>query len=295
MSDLRFQNKKVIVTGGAGFIGSHLVDKLVEEGADVIVFDNMSSGYKQNLNPKAKFIWLDFTVKGNVDYYFDEIKPDYVFHVGAWGRMPMCLEDPVGAYQNNLIGTVNILEASRRNNVKKVVLSSSCIVYCQPTPYWSTKKGLEEVAFVYRKMYNLQTICLRYGNVYGERQKVGMDSAMFAMLKDSFNKDGKVKIFGDGESTRDWVYVGDVVEANILACLTQNTLESDLGVDVCTGRSLSLNYIIKEVLKIPFEHVEERKGDERHIKLDPESAKTGMGFEAKIKFEDKILEVWKSL
>ena len=283
---MRFQNKKCVVTGGLGFIGSHLVDKLINEGAEVIIIDNLSSGYIDNLNPKAKFLKKDFS-KHKLDFR----GIDYVFHIGAWGRMPMCLEDPVGAYQNNVMGTIRVLEAARQAKVKKVVLSSSCIVYCQHTPYWSTKIALEDAAKVYREMYGLSTICLRYGNVYGTRQKVGMDSAMFAMLKDSFNKEGKVKIFGDGEQTRDWIHVDDVCEANILAALSN--AEGEL--DICTGRSLSLNYIVKEVLKLPYEHTDERKGDEKHIKLNPEPALLKIGFKAQKVFEEELPKIWQTL
>lgn len=285
------KNKKVLITGVAGFVGSHLQDMLIEQGAEVYGIDNMSSGYKENINKKTKFRYLDFTIFDNLLYFFKEVKPDYVFHVGAWGRMPMCLKDPIGAYNNNLIGTVNVLEASRQAGVKKVILSSSCIVYCQPTPYWSTKMGLEQAAIVYRKMYGLPTISLRYGNIYGERQKVGMDSAMFAMLKDSLNKQGHIKIFGDGKQTRDWVYVKDICEANIMAA--KSDYQGEL--DICTGKSQSLNYIVKDVLKIPFEHTEERKGDEKHIKLNPKPANRYIGFKAKTIFENQIKEVWEKL
>jgi UDP-glucose 4-epimerase len=288
---MKLENKKVLVTGCAGFVGSHLVDGLLEEGAIVYGIDNYK--YGNNRNTKAIEIWLDFTIRDRLVDYFKEIKPDYVFHVGAWGRMPMCLEDPIGAYENNLIGTLNVLEASRQAGVKKVVLSSSCIVYCQPTPYWSTKRGLEDVARVYRETYGLPTICLRYGNIYGQRQRVGQDSAMFAMLRDSYNKTKQIHIFGDGEQTRDWINVKDIVEANIQGVLKEFKGE----LDICTGNSISLNYII-DVLKqitpdIKVIYQEERKGDEKHIELNPEPAKRVLDFEAKIKFEEGIKEVWK--
>lgn len=290
---MRLKDKKCLVTGGAGFIGSHLVDQLLEEGADVYVIDNMSSGRKDNLNEKAKFTWLDFTIKNNVYDYFEQIKPDYVFHVGAWGRMPMCLEDPVGAYENNVMGTIHILEASRRVGVKKVVLTSSCIVYCEETPYKSSKIALEDIARVYRKSYNLPTICLRYANTYGKRQNIDKDSAMFAMLRKSYNEKGSIDIFGDGEQTRDWINVKDVVEGNILGVFKEFQGE----VDICTGNSISLNYIAK-VLKtitpdLKVNYVGKRKGDAEHMKLNSELAKEVLGFEAKIKFEDGIKEVLK--
>jgi UDP-glucose 4-epimerase len=284
----RFEGKKVLVTGGAGFIGSHLTDRLVEEGAEVSILDNLYSGYVENINLSARFFEVDFCNLEAVKAVFEE-GFDYVFHVGAWGRMPMCLEDPVGAYKNNVMGSLNILEAARQAGVKKVVLSSSCIVYCEETPYKGTKIAMEEIAKIYREAYKLPTACLRYGNVYGTRQKVGMDSAMFAMFKDTFNQNGYVNIFGDGKNTRDWVHVDDICEANMLAMLSDFQEEAD----IATGRSISLNEIV-EVLDLPVKFCPPREGDAMHIKLNPDKAKS-FGFETKIKFEDGIKQVWENL
>jgi UDP-glucose 4-epimerase len=289
MAKSKLEGKKCLVTGVAGFIGSHLADRLVELGADVYGIDNMYSGYYKNINDKVKFTQFDFTDREAVLEYFDVIRPEYVFHLGAWSRMPMCLEDPLGAYQNNVIGSLNILEQSRKYGVKKVVLSSSCIVYGEETPYKATKVAMEDAAKVYRTMYGLPTTCFRYANVYGTRQEVGMDSAMFAMLKDSLNKNGYVTIFGDGEQTRDWVHVDDICRANI------HFMESDFEgeIDIATGRSISLNQII-DILGVPAKYIEKRKGDALHISLDPEPAKK-LGYETTIKFEDGIKDVWQKL
>jgi UDP-glucose 4-epimerase len=278
------KNKKVIVTGGMGFIGSHLVDKLVENN-EVIVLDNGSSG--SNVNDKAQYFSVDLAKEKPQTLKFHLEGADYVFHLAAWGRMPMCLEDPVGAYENNVMATVHVLEAAKQARVKKVVLSSSCIVYCEETPYKSSKVALEDIARVYRDIYGLPTISLRYANVYGTRQVVGQDSAMFAMLKDSYNKEGKVHIFGDGEQTRDWTHVYDIARANIIAAESNVTGEFD----IATGRSISLNHIV-DVLGVPAVYEEERKGDARHIKLDPIPAKEKLGFETEILFEEGIKEVW---
>lgn len=280
--------KKVVVTGGWGFVGSHLVDELIKTGNEVVVIDNGSQGDTQNSmagNIEGDFALMTVEQLASI---FDGM--DYVFHVGAWSRMPQCMSDPVGAYANNVTGSVKVLEAARRAGVKRVVLSSSCIVYCEETPYKSTKIAMEDIARVYRTTFGLSTICLRYGNIYGTRQKVGQDSAMFAMLKDASNKNGKVQIFGDGTQTRDWISVKDIVRANIL--VAEQDTEGEF--DICTGRSIDLNYII-DVLGLEAEHVEERKGDAKHINLDPKPAKDILGFEAEIKFEEEIKDVWKNL
>lgn len=277
-----------MVTGGAGFIGSHLVDYLVSLGHEVSVIDNMSSGREENKNPEAKYYGLDFATCPMEQLVSAMAGATYVFHVGAWGRMPMCLEDPEGAYRNNVMGSVCVLEAARRAKVKKVVLSSSCIVYCEQTPYRSTKVAMEEAARVYREAYGLPTACLRYANVFGTRQVLESDSAMFAMLRRSYAADGKVKIFGDGEQTRDWLHVSDCVRANLMAAESDFTGE----VDVCTGRSITLNYIVDELLKADHEHVAERPGDARHIVLDPKPAMEAFGFASRIKLEDRISDVW---
>ncbi len=282
----RFSGKKVVVTGGAGFIGSHLVDKLVDEGAEVLILDNLSTGSKQNINPKAKFQRVNFVMPTTTDIAILEFRPDFVFHLGAWARMPMCMDDPRGAYANNVMGTLNVLEASRKAKVKKVVLSSSCIVYCKETPYKGSKMALEQLGKIYRESYELPTISLRYGNVYGTRQNIEKDSAMFAMLRKTFNEKGYVEIFGDGEATRDWVHVSDICEANMLAALSEYVGE----IDIATGRSLSLNTIV-QILGVEAKHIGERKGDERFITMDPAMGKN-IGFEAKVKFEDGIKEVW---
>lgn len=276
---------KVIVTGSAGFIGSHLAEMLRDQGHEVIGIDDFSTGHN--------------VVEGIEQYNedirdFDRIEPifagvDVVFHLAAMGRVPMCIDDPKRAYEVNVMGSVNVLEAARLNKVPRVVLSSSCIAYSdQDTAYKTTKIAMEEAAKAYRTFHGVSTVCLRYANVYGPRQEIGMDSAMFAMLRDSFNREGKVHIFGDGEQTRDWTYVTDICRANMLAGLS--AYEGEL--DIATGRSISLNYIVKDVLKVPFVHEAARLGDARHIVLDPHPAADALGFNAEVIFENGIKNVW---
>lgn len=276
---------KAIVTGAAGFIGSHLAEMLRDAGHEVVGIDDFSTGHNK---VKGVKIWKrDIRDLEKMQDLF--VGADVVFHLAAMGRVPMCVEDPRRAYEVNVMGSVNVLEAARRAGVRRVVLSSSCIAYSeQPTAYKTTKIAMEEAARAYRSFHGVQTVSLRYANVYGPRQEVGMDSAMFAMLRDSYNREGMVHIFGDGEQTRDWTYVTDICRANILAA--ESAFEGEL--DIATGRSISLNYIVKDVLKVPFVHEAERIGDARHIVLDSQPARQHLGFETQVTFEDGIKNVW---
>ena len=159
---------RYIVTGGAGFIGSHLTDKLIAQGHDVVVIDNLLSGSEKYINPRATFYKIDIR---NIE----EIKPifggvDGVFHLAAIARTPWCIDDPILAYQTNVMGTLNVLEAARAAGVKRVVMTSSNVVYAFFTPYRASKEALEGLGKVYTDMYGMSVICLRNSNVYGSRQ-----------------------------------------------------------------------------------------------------------------------------
>ena len=155
---------KYLVTGGAGFIGSHLVDRLIVLGHEVVILDNLLSGSEQNINNQATFHNCDIRNLANIIQYFKNI--DGVFHLAAIARTPWCIDNPVLAYETNVMGTLNVLEASRQHAVKRVVLTSSNVVYAYWTPYRSSKEALEQLATVYNNMYHLSAVCLRNSNVY---------------------------------------------------------------------------------------------------------------------------------
>ncbi len=224
--------QRVIVTGGAGFIGSHVVDRLVKDGLEVIVIDNESAECNNEFyyNDKAKYY------KYNIEDY-DLIEPlfkgvDYVFHLAAESRIQPTLERPVKACMTNIIGTCNVLEASRRNNIKRVMYSSTSSAYGLKNkiplketmhrdclnPYSVTKVGAEDLCKMYYTLYGLETVIFRYFNVYGERQPLKGQYAPVVGLFLEMKKAGKsMTVVGDGLQTRDYTYVKDVVEANILA------------------------------------------------------------------------------
>lgn len=274
-----------IVFGGAGFIGSHMTDLLIAEGHEVTVVDNLLSGYMENVNPKAKFVKADIR-------YLTDIKPlvegaDGVFVYAAIARTPWCIEDPILCHDTNVTGTLNILTACRIAGVKRVVLSSSNVVYAFETPYRASKLMVELYAETFNKMYGQNIVCLRYSNVYGKRQsEEGPSPNVFAALRKSKKEHGKLFITGDGEQSRDYTHVSDIVQGGLLA------MKSDYKgvVDLCTGVNVSLNEVAK-YFGCPVEYIPERAGDIKHIKQDPKPAKELLGWEAKTKLKEGIKDV----
>tara|TARA_Y100001937_G_scaffold128265_1_gene203637 strand:- start:1098 stop:2000 length:903 start_codon:yes stop_codon:yes gene_type:complete len=220
---------RVVVTGGAGFIGSHLVDRLIDENHEVIVIDNLSTSGKENINPKAKFYRRDIYLMENYSM-FEGV--DVVFHTAALARVQPSIENPVKFNNTNVSGTLNLLDACVKYNVKRFVFSSSSSVYGDvekkdlPTsentdlnpmsPYALQKLIGEEYCKLYSKIYNLETVSLRYFNVYGDR--MSLDGAYRLVIpifaKQKLNGE-PLTINGDGEQRRDFTHVDDVVEANI--------------------------------------------------------------------------------
>lgn len=275
---------KYLVTGGKGFIGSHLVDYLVDNNHKIKVLDNGLSG--DNENPKAEYIKVDIRRFGEIEKYFAGV--DAVFHFAAIARTPWCIDDPILCYETNVLGSTNVLEAARKNGVKRVVLSSSNIVYAAETPYKQSKLAMEAIAAVYASLYGLSNVCLRYSNVYGKRQREdGPSPNVFAAFRKSFRENGHVKITGDGEQSRDFTHVSDIARANFLA--SQSDYSGNI--DLCTGRNVSMNYVVKELFKAPVEYIEERKGDIKHIIQNPERAEKILGWKAQVKLEDGIKDV----
>jgi len=226
---------RCVVTGGAGFIGSNLVDKLVNDGHEVIIFDNYSTGKKENINKKAKFFLVDISHQPSFeDKTMKDIMAgvDVVFHLAALARVQPSIENPIEYHTTNVNGTLNLLKVCVDCDVKRFVFSSSSSVYGDveekdlPTsedanlnpmsPYALHKLIGEQYCKLFSELYGLETACLRYFNVYGERQPI---EGAYTLVMGAFAKqllDGKpMTIRGDGEQRRDFTYVGDVVDANI--------------------------------------------------------------------------------
>ncbi|AGB42250.1 UDP-glucose 4-epimerase [Halobacteroides halobius DSM 5150] len=221
--------RTVLVTGGAGFIGSHIVDKLIAKGDRVIVVDNLSTGKKENLNPQAEFYQLD--IRDDLTEVFENYQIDYVIHQAAQIDVQQSLEQPDFDSDVNITGTVNLLEYCRQYDVEKIVYASSAAVYGQPeylgvdeehpvnpiSYYGISKHTPEHYLKVFHQLYDLDYTILRYANAYGIRQDPKGEGGVISIFVDKFLQGEQPIIFGDGEQTRDFVYVDDIAEANLAA------------------------------------------------------------------------------
>ena len=249
---------KALVTGGAGFIGSHIVDRLLKDGHEVIVLDDFSTGHRSNLADHDQLT----IVEGDISN-FDTVKQcmqgiDWVFHKAAVASVPKTVNDPVGSSLVNYQGTLHLLEAARNNNVKRFVFASSAALYgdeptlpkvetmCPVTlsPYAVDKLASEFACGMYTKLYGLETVCLRYFNVYGPRQDPSSPySGVISIFTNKLKNKEIPTIFGDGEQTRDFVFVSDVVEANMKAVTTQGC-EGEF-FNIATANKITLNELLK--------------------------------------------------
>lgn len=259
-------------------MGSHLVDALVDREDDVFVFDTKLSG--DNENDRASY--FDFPLDRTWVELLQGVS--VVFHCAAIGRTPWAIQDPVLCWETNTMASVKLLEACRMANVPRVVLSSSNIVYAADTPYKASKLAMEEAAKVYHELYGLSVVCLRYANTYGPRQREdGIGPNVFPALRKSLREEGFIRITGNGEQSRDFIHVSDVVRANLLA-----VAQDVSGVyDICTGKNTSMLEIAR-MLKATLRHVPEREGDVKHIRQDPLPAVEQLGFVSTVKLEDGI-------
>lgn len=280
---MRFENKLCVVTGGGGFIGSRIVDQLLIEGAQVIIVDDLSHHSLERINPKAKLSICDIADFESLKASFEGA--DCVFHTAALSRTPPCIDDPIYCYQVNVLGTLNVLEAARLNKVGRVVLSSSNVVYAFDTPYRTSKEAGERLGDVYNKMYGQSVISLCYSNVYGGGMR-NDDIAVFQSLRKSKQDKGFITITGDGEQSRDYTHVSDIVEGNLLAALSDYKGRLDL----CTGKNTTMNEVAV-FFECPVKYVEDRPGDIKHIIQSPKEAKSILGWEAKVELSDGIKEL----
>ena len=242
--------QKVIVTGGAGFIGSHVVDTLIKQGIEVIILDNLSTGKKENINPKATFNECDLTKDKPL---FRDV--DVVFHLAATPQVQYSMENPTD--NNNIDSLINILELSKKSGVKRFIFSSSSSVYGNPnyvpinenhptnplSPYALHKLVGEQYCKLYSEVYDLDTVCLRYFNAYGDRMpNKGAYRSVISIFKEQHSKKQPLNIVNDGEQRRDYVHVDDIVNANILCANSTKKLNGDI-FNVGTGKSYSVNEV----------------------------------------------------
>ena len=249
--------RKAIVTGGAGFIGSNLVNRLIEKGIEVVVLDNLSTGKEENINPKAKFIQCDISKSSIFDLMYNMKGADVVFHLAALARVQPSIEDPIPFNEVNITGTLNILLEAHKTGIKRVVYSASSSAYGNtdilPTPedaptnplspYGLQKYVGEQYCKMFSEVYGLDTVSLRYFNVYGEQMNFGgAYKTVIAVFIEQMQKGEKLNIVNEGNQRRDFTYVGDVCNANILAATTSNKFNGEV-FNVGNGDNFSVNEV----------------------------------------------------
>jgi len=291
-----------LVTGGAGFIGSHLVDHLIENGHKVVVLDNLSSGKKSNINPKAIFCKYDINdqiVRG----IFATHKFDYVFHLAANAKIPECTEKPMETFETNVLGTLHLLQLSKEYQVKAFIYSSSSSIYgrvslkrkirevvpANPISMYGLEKyQAEQLVRIYAPIYGVPTISLRYFNVYGtSRQSAdGPYANVFSAFIRDYKKYGKVSIFGDGWQERDFVHVYDVVQANLLAAQFAKKYSGEV-INLGSGNAVSINTIASR-LGFPVEYKEARKEDPLYSCAQTQHVEKLLGIKKFIPLEEGI-------
>jgi UDP-glucose 4-epimerase len=278
---------KVLVTGGAGFIGSHLVDDLIQRGADVHIIDNLIMGKRENVHPKACLHKVDICSKEAKQIIIEQ-RPDVIFHLAAQADVGKSISDPNYDASVNIIGTINLLEASKEALVKKVIFASTAAVYgnlnkeCvseedpeSPISYYGLSKyTAESYIQLFYQLYGLSYTILRYANVYGPRQLPKGDGGVVSVFLNQINNGDMMNVHGDGEQSRDFIYVKDIVEANI-AAIERGHQET---IQVSTAQRTSINdllgmleYIHGSPLKTRV--MDERVGDIKHSFLDNSKAR----------------------
>jgi UDP-glucose 4-epimerase len=307
------KGKRVAVTGGAGFIGSHLVEELYENN-EVIILDDLSSGRLENIKPflssqKIRFVEGSVTDLPLLLKIFQDT--DYVFHQAALSSAPLSVADPLPTFETNIRGTLNVLLAARDNNVTKVICASSSSIYgdCSSplqredlapnplSPYAVTKLSGEFYCNVFKETYGLNTAFLRYFNVYGPRQDPR--SRYAAVIPIFINRllAGKPPvIYGDGEQTRDFIFVKDVVQANILAAVSDITGPVNIG----SGQTITVNKLAVMLIALTKKYqknsirplyLDPRPADPRHSRADINKARS-IGFKPKYTLKEGLKFTW---
>jgi UDP-glucose 4-epimerase len=294
---------RAIVTGGAGFIGSHVVDALIAQGAEVAVVDSLVHGTKENVAAGAELHVRD--IREPLDDVFDAVRPEAVFHLAAQADVRVSVERPVEDAEVNVLGTVRILEAARTRGAQVVFASTGGAIYgecVEParedtereplSPYGTAKLAAEEYLRSYNRLYGTRHIALRYGNVYGPRQDPHGEAGVVAIFLGSLSRGEQARIFGDGGQTRDYVYVGDVARATV------STIGNEGGVfNVGTGRETSVTELYELCARvagsdISAEHAPARLGELRRSFLDTTRAAESLGFTAMVDLEDGLRATW---
>ena len=295
---------KILVTGGAGFIGSHVVDLLVNQGYEVVIVDDLSTGRASNLNPAAKFYQMDIR-NPKLRGIFEAERPDYVSHHAAQMDVRRSVAQPLFDADINILGSINLLEIAKDFQVKRFIyISTGGAVYGEPErlpcdeahpinpicQYGASKHTVEHYLYMYYTNYGLKYTVLRYPNVFGPRQDPHGEAGVVAIFTGRMLANESVTINGDGEQTRDFVYVGDCAQANLLAL----TIDHEPGIyNLGWGRPTSINEISSVLVNItgyslPVQYGPAKVGETRHIYLDASKIKKDLGWAPTVTLEQGL-------
>lgn len=297
---------KILITGGAGFIASHVADAYIELGHEVVIVDNLSTGNLKNLNPKAKFIEADITNKEKIQEIIKTERPEVINHHAAHIQVGYSVKNPQFDAENNIIGLLNIMEAAKEVPIKKVIMAATGgamygnkqtpfneTMKAEPlSPYGISKRAGELYLNYYHELYQIPFISLRYSNVYGPRQNAHGESGVIAIFTEMIADGKSPAINGSGTHTRDYVYVEDVARANVLALNSDFVGELNIG----TKTEISTNEVFRKVVNemgvnIEEKHIEERPGEQVTSSLDYSKATEILGWEPRVDFDEGVKRV----
>lgn len=300
---------KILITGGAGFIASHISDLLIENNHDVIIIDNLSTGNKENINKRAVFYNEDLSDYNKIKNIFEKEKPAVVYHLAAQIDVRKSLENPLKDAEINILATINLLDACVKNNVKHFIFSSTGgAIYGEteniPTtedekelpenPYGVAKLSIEKYLNFYNKFHNLKYTCLRYSNVYGPRQNAKGEAGVIAIFFNSMLNKISPIIFG-GQQTRDFVFVKDVAKANMLALDEKNSNTYNIG----TGIETSITELFQNINSMFFNNEikakieEQKKGEQKRSCLSYAKINKSLGWFPETSLEQGLSETHK--
>jgi len=302
---------KILVTGGCGFIGSWLVDKLIKKEYEVIVVDNLSVGKKSVLNDKALFYELDITNYKKLNNIFVKEKPELVFHLAANSMLRKSIEDPIFDAQANILGTISVLECCRKNDIKKIIYTSTGgarvgdplylpVDEKHPlhpsSPYGISKHSAEHYVEMYEKIYGINYFIFCFGNVYGPRDNPDSRRLTPSLIV-KILKNEVPEIYGDGNQTRDFIYVLDLVDFMVY-CVNKLGETKNKLFHLANGEQISVNNVVELFRKIvgkdfKVKYCEAIKGEVRDIVLDISIVKQELGWNPKTEIEKGLIETWK--
>jgi UDP-glucose 4-epimerase len=300
----KISGRKILVTGGAGFIGSNLVAELVRQGNLVTVLDDFSTGYRANLETFPSVTVVEGDVSESIAVGKAVNGNEVIFHLAASVGNKRSIENPFADARTNVLGTINILEAARKHGVKKVVVSSSAGIFgefrslpiaedhpAEPdSPYGCTKLCEEKLSLAYSRLYPIDVVCLRYFNVYGPNQRYDAYGNAIPILVFRMLRGEPLVIYGDGEQTRDFVHVNDVVKANILAAEADGV---NGAFNIASGTAVTVNELVRMIIhhgrkETRVDYTSKRPGDVLHSLADISLAKNVLGYSPSVSLEEGL-------